>query len=61
MQIFGVIVKHGDENDDDVSLITDILVSEEDTKKIMQILEPYANDGGSIRGTWQDIKDELSR
>lgn len=58
MQIFGLIIKHGY---DDMSLVTDIIVSEEDTAKIMQILEPYTNDGGSIRGTWQDIKDELSR
>lgn len=58
MQIFGLIVKHGY---DDMSLITDIVVSEEDTKKIMEILKPYTNDGGSIRGTWQDIKDELAR
>ena len=58
MQIFGLIIKHGY---DDMSLVTDIVVSEEDTAKIMKILEPYTNDGGSIRGTWQDIKDELSR
>lgn len=58
MQIFGLIAKHGY---DDMSLVTDIVVSEEDTAKIMKILEPYANDGGSIRGTWQDIKNELAR
>lgn len=58
MQIFGLIVKHGY---DDMSLLTDIVVSEEDTEKIMEILKPYAEEGGSIRGTWQDIKNELAR
>ena len=58
MQIFGLIVKHGY---DDMSLLTDIVVSEEDTEKIMEILKPYVDEGGSIRGTWQDIKNELAR
>lgn len=58
MQIFGLILKHGY---DDMELLTDIVVSEDDTKKIMDILKPYADDGGSIRGTWQDIKNELAR
>ena len=58
MQIIGLIVKFGD---NDIALNTDMLVSEEDTKKIMEILEkePYVTDGCSVRGTWEDIREEL--
>lgn len=57
-RIDGFIVKY---NEDDWGVGFDMLISAEDTKKILEIIEPYINDGWSIRGTWQDIKNELSK
>lgn len=56
--IQGIIIKF---NDNDAILASDIQISEEDTKKIMAILEKpeYVDDGFSIRGTLAEIKDEI--
>lgn len=55
-RIDGFIIKYGE---NDYGLGLDMLISAEDTKKIMGIIEPYINDGTSVRGTWAEIKEEL--
>lgn len=55
-QLSSIIFKHGD---DDYSMWTPDLTTDEH-QQLMQLLEPYINNGESLRGTKQDILEELN-
>lgn len=55
-QLASIIFKHGD---NDYSVWTPDLTSEEH-QQLMKLLEPYINNGESLRGTKQDILEELN-
>lgn len=55
-QVFGIMLKHGD---DDYSVWTPDF-SNQDTQAFLAFLEQYTDNGSSIRGSKQDIIEELT-
>ncbi len=55
-RISGIIFKHGV---DDYDLWEGFVFSEEDEKAIWKILMKYETEGGSVRGTRKEIKEEM--
>lgn len=57
LEIYGIIFKNGSEND--YELWTEIALSKEETIKIFEILQSHVNEGSSVRGTLEEIKEEI--
>lgn len=54
-----LITQDGDKNDDDYTLWSVIIPS--DDPLLMALKEKYMYAGYSVRGTWREIKDELEQ
>ena len=55
-ELVGIVFKHGQ---DDFSLWTDFSLTEEEETAVMEILNNHVNEGGSVRGTKEEIIAEI--